>query len=142
MKKPSAVIIGIASGLGAVIGSSAVNLLFKSRGTQVSFDRKLVRVADEINKTLPMMVDRDTRIDSTVPGPGNRFTYVCTLVDLVKEDVDSRELEQTVRPRLIANYKSNPQMKELRERRIELHYQYRDKNWESLFEVIVTPKDF
>ena len=46
-------------------------------------DDSLVKMEDEANKQLPLTVKQDNneiRLDSIIPGPGLRFTYMYTLI--------------------------------------------------------------
>ena len=88
------------------------------------------------------MGDRDTRWDSTGAEPGNKFIYIYTLVNHTKDEMDVPTLEKALRPKIIAGYKTSDQMKSFREHNVELHYQYKDKTGEFVFEIVVSPKDF
>ena len=114
----------------------------KGDQADLSFDQTLVRISSELNKSLPAMMDRETRLDSTLAGPGKRLTYFYTLVNYSRGDLDTSQVQQVLRPRLLANYKSNEQMKDLRDGNVELHYQYKGKGGEFLFELVVAPRDF
>ena len=48
--------------------------------------------------------------------------------------MDPEALRNAIRRILIANYKTSPKMKFMRDHDLELHYEYRDKNGESLLE--------
>lgn len=86
-----------------------------------------MHTASELNKTLPLMVDRNTRLDSSVAGPGNRFAHIYTLVSLTKADVKLEAFREAMRPQLVTMYRSDPSKKSFRERDVELIYQYMDK---------------
>lgn len=116
--------------------------LFLGGGTHRDYDEALLQSAVEMNRTLPMMVDKDTRLDATTAGPGRRFTYSYTLINHAVADLDVSVLQNGLRPSLIANYKSLPQMKEFRDANVELHYQYKDKNGAFVADIMVSPKDF
>src|SRR5450756_2599612 len=101
MKNPLLTII--AAGIGAVIGYYAVQHFLNPRKA-AAFDKALVQISSDMNKNLPMMVDSETRLDSTVAGPGNRITYIYTIVNHAKSEMDISVLKQTVRPQIIASY--------------------------------------
>jgi hypothetical protein len=130
----------IAGIVGAIVAYAVVSNL--QLGSGAHLDKALFNMANELNKNLPMMVDRDTRWDSSGAEPGNKFIYIYTVVNHTKEEADVPALEKALRPQLIANYKTNDQMKYFREHNVELHYQYKDKNGEFVFEIVVSPKDF
>jgi len=100
----------------------------------------LNRVADELNKKLPMMVDGQTRLDQVSAKTGT-LIYSYSLPNEKKGDVDFSALQKILRLNIIANYRT---MKELRKWNVSLDYQYKDKdkNGESIGEILVTTKDF
>jgi hypothetical protein len=130
----------IAGIIGAVVAYAVVSHL--QFGSGAHFDKALFNTANELNKNLPMMGDRDTRWDSTGAEPGNKFIYIYTLVNHTKDEMDVPTLEKALRPKIIAGYKTSDQMKSFREHNVELHYQYKDKTGEFVFEIVVSPKDF
>lgn len=137
MKKPSIILSSIAGFIGALI-AAIVTGHFMSGG----FDKVMMNVASDMNKTLPIMVDKATRLDNTIAGPGNKFSYFFSLVEFAKADVDIEHFRQKMRPKLIAAYRSSPQMKSFRDHNVVLDYQYRDKAGEFICNLVITTKDF
>jgi hypothetical protein len=135
------IITALATALGGVLGTYGYHALTGSN-PDASFDRVMMKEADELNKTLPMMLDKETRLNTTMAGPGNRFTYAFTVVNYTKEQLDSARFVALVRPGIVATYKSNDKMRLMRERGTELHYQYSDKNGVFLTDIVVSPRDF
>lgn len=110
--------------------------------TLVSFDRALVEASKRINATLPMYPEKGVRLDSTVAGPGKQWTNFLTLLEVSRDELDSGGFAESMRPRLIQGYKTNPDMAMFREWQVELHYHYRDKNGATIATIVVSPKDF
>jgi len=104
-----------------------------------SYDKAMMQAASEINKSCPMMVDKETRLDNAVALPDNVFQYNYTLVNMAKSDLDLVQLEEYMRPNLINTVKTNPDMKVNREHRTTFGYYYKDKNGEFLIKILVTP---
>ncbi|HMP82922.1 MAG TPA: hypothetical protein PKA41_09505 [Verrucomicrobiota bacterium] len=129
----------VAAVVGAVIGYAVVSGVI-NKGEH--FDQELVKVADTLNKNLPMSVDQETRWDSTLAGPGNRFTYIYTLVNRTKDGLDVPSFIRAIRPGIISGYKTSDEMKTFRKHNVNLHYQYKDKNGEFVVEIVVSPTDF
>ena len=48
----------------------------------------MMAAASELNKSCPMMVDQDTRLDNAIALPENVFQYNYTLVNLTKDELD------------------------------------------------------
>lgn len=104
-----------------------------------SFDKVMVEVASEINKTCPLMVDQNTRLDNTVAMPNNVFAYNYTLVNLEKQDIDIDEMKNFIEPNVVNNMKTNPDMKIYRKNRTTMTYNYKDKNGEFILKINVSP---
>lgn len=107
-----------------------------------SVDRALELTAAEMNKRAPMMVDPQTRLDKTSTAPNKTLVYHYTLVSLRKADLKQDDLVSKLRPGIIANYKTNAQMKTLRDNNVTLEYQYSDKEGVEVAKFAVNPKDF
>ena len=123
MKQMFGVIVMIAA---AILGYTAVSYLM--RPSAASFDKGLMAAASELNKTLPMMVDNETRFDSAVAGPGRMFFYSYTLVNMSGADVDPADFAAKMTPKLVNNYRTLPQMKTFRNNKVTLNYIYHDKD--------------
>ena len=126
--------------VGVSIGKTVIKSIF-DRKDVVLFDEALVEVAKQLNTTLPMQIDKDTRMDSTIAGPGNRLTYLYTLINFSSNELDQTEFTTIMRPQLVNGYKTNPDMAFFRQNKVELHYHYRDKNGNTIATIIISPKD-
>lgn len=107
-----------------------------------SFDKVMMNAASEINKTCPIMVDRETRLDNVIALPENTLQYNYTLINLTKDQVNIDELKEYIKPAIINNIKTNPDMKAYRENKTTMAYYYKDKNGISLFKLTVTAEDY
>lgn len=104
-----------------------------------SYEQVMMQAASEINKSCPMMVDQETRLDNTIALPENVFQYNYTLVNMEKAIIDVAQMENYLKPILINSVKTSPDMKVNRENKTTMGYHYRDKNGEFLFKILVTP---
>ena len=120
-------------------GSLAVQSYF-SHQRATAFDHALVQTASDLNAKLPMQVDQYTRLDSTAPGPGRRFTYMYTLSGL-PAGVAAADAAAVLRPSLVNAYKTTPQMAVFRDNGVEMHYVYRDNAGKYVTEIVISPKD-
>jgi hypothetical protein len=106
------------------------------------FSRTLVKISNSVNEQCPMVLDKDTRLDTTMAGPGNRLTYYYTLVNYLKSELDSEELKKNIKPNLINNAKTNKDMESFRLNRIELIYIYRDKENIEILRIAIQPDEY
>lgn len=107
-----------------------------------SMDSQLTQLATELNKTCPMMVDKDTRLDNAMAVPGNIFQYNYTLVNYVKDSIDTARVRPLVQQSILSNVKTNPDLKSFRDNKTTLTYSYKDKAGVFLFKVSATPADY
>jgi hypothetical protein len=128
--------VGIAIGVATMIAIK--QFLFQVP----SFDKTMMDVASELNKTCPIMVDQDTRLDNSVALPDNIFQYNYTLVNIEKGTVNVEDLKNYLEPTITNLVKTSPQMQPQRDHEMTLNYFYKDKNGEHLFTVSITPDKY
>jgi hypothetical protein len=129
-------VVAVVVGVGAYF---LVQTLFFEKPT---FDKMMMEAASELNKTCPMMVDKETRLDNAMALPDNTFQYNYTAVNMVKDSVDAGEIQRQIEPGLVNNVKTNPGMKSFRENKVRVLYTYKDKNGVFLFQIEVTPDKY
>ena len=127
---------------GIVVGIVAMVLVQQFFFKSPSFDKQMMQMASELNKTCPVMVDAETRLDNTVALPDKIFTYNYTLVNQVKDSLNVEELKNYLTPLVTNNIKTNPVMKFYRDNKITLSYYYKDKQGVFLFNIDVTPNTY
>ena len=94
--KRSPVVSIIAAVIGGIVGYTLVH---HYANRSADFDQALMATASQINKGLPMMVDKETRLDTTMPGPDKTIIYRYTLINMSAADVSKARLVSAVRPR-------------------------------------------
>jgi len=127
---------------GIVVGIVAMVLVQQFFFKSPSFDKQMMQMASELNKTCPVMVDAETRLDNTVALPDKIFTYNYTLVNQVKDSINVEELKSYLTPLVTNNIKTNPVMKFYRDNKITLSYYYKDKQGVFLLNIDVTPDKY
>jgi hypothetical protein len=137
-KKANPLILVIGLAVGIMAGTVGVRTLFKPQ----SIEQALESTASEMNKRAPMMADKETRLDKTTTAPNKTLVYHYTLINLRAADVQKDLFVKQLRPNIIANYKSHPDMKTLREKGVTLAYEYSDKAGVPIARFEVSPKDF
>ncbi|MBK7762091.1 MAG: hypothetical protein IPI46_01805 [Bacteroidetes bacterium] len=108
-----------------------------------STDYSLVlnQAASEVNKSCPMMIDQETRLDNAVALPTNIFQYNYTLINYSIQDIpDLNALKNNMSPSIINTVKSNPDLKIYRDMKVTMTYNYNDRDGIFLFKIPVTPE--
>jgi hypothetical protein len=117
----------------AIVSYSVQKAFFKP------FDQQLVEAASTINKTCPIMVDEDTRLDNSVALPGNIFQYNYTLINYEREDLNPDTLRKYLEPGIISTVATNPDLKIFRDHLTTMAYSYNDKNGAFVVKLSITP---
>jgi hypothetical protein len=129
-------LIGLVVGIVAfsLVAFGVQQLYFKTP----SFDKEMMQAASEINKTCPVMVDEQTRLDNTVALPDNSFQYNYTLVSLTKAEINLDTVRKYLEPVIVNTIKTNPDLKIYRDHKTTMIYNYKDKNGEFVHKFAVT----
>ena len=140
MKKGNALIQGV---IGAITGAFLLCLIFSCLSCgKDSFDKELMKTAEEINKNCPIMLDKHTRLDNTLAGPGKRFTYNYTLVNFGTDDLDKDKFISLMKPKILNNVMTNKDMEGVRNKDVEIVYVYRSKDNKEVARIVVSPSDY
>jgi len=123
--------------IGQLGGEKLVSIIRKP-----AFDKNLMEIASELNKTCPLMVDSLTRLDNAVALPDRVFQYNYSLISGSKEYIDTEGLKAFLSPRIANDVKTNPGMKFVRDNKVTVNYSYKDLNGEFLFLITVKPEDY
>ncbi len=132
---------GVGAIFGAVIGGVVGSTVGKSVGQSMSVDDALLKAVDQVNKKLPMTVDRDTRWDSTEAGPGLRFTYNYTIVTVLAAEVDAVGFYQEISSRLRSSVCGSPDMQVFFKHGVTVSYSYRGNDGLHISKVDIAPRD-
>lgn len=87
--------------------------------------KQLNAFADEQNKNLPRSVDRETRMDTVLIGPGLKITYAFTMVNLSSDDIADADIQKFRASQMRGVCTS--EMQYLLEKKVVVSYLYRDK---------------
>jgi hypothetical protein len=124
-------IIGVITGqaVGAVVADSQ------------TIESGLRKMADKVNAQMPMVVDRDTQIDTITAGPGARFTYNYTLVRMTSKEVDREDLMHFMRTNVKSSVCSSPNMQTFFRNKVTVGYSYRASDGVHIGKIDITPRD-
>jgi hypothetical protein len=123
--------------IGGIIGQKAMEGVFLK---QTDYTEVLMQVANKINANLPMTINSDTQLVSTV-GFNDSFTYKYKLIgyDLLAMDVE--QFKQAMSPKLKNSVCTSETMSEFRKLKIVVIYSYMDMNHMEIAEFPVDTKD-
>jgi hypothetical protein len=99
------------------------------------FKTREQRICDELNKTLPKMIDSHCRLDHTVPA-FHEIDYLYTIINLNDNDVIT--MQQGMHEAVIDDLFAKPKTKKLLESGERLSYCYRNKKGQVLLSFVVT----
>lgn len=105
-----------------------------------SFDKVMMEAASEINKTCPIMVDQETRLDNAIALPENSLQYNYTLINIENTEVNPDTVKKYIEPGIINLVKTSPDMKIYRDNKTTMIYNYRDKNGVFILKLSITPE--
>ena len=132
-KKSIKTLIGVAVGLVTMV------LVQHYFFAPPSFDKVMMQMVSEINKTCPIMVDKETQFDNAIALPDRVLLYNYTLVNLNKAEINPDTVKKYIEPGIINTVKTNPDMKTLRENKTTFIYNYKDKTGLFVLKITVTP---
>ena len=108
---------------GAIIGKWAVSGLFTQ--SEEDHTKILMQTASELNANLPMNIDADTILVSTI-GVQNKFTYNYSLPNYKKEDIDIPTFLANLTPGITNSVCTIEDMQAFRSMEIVVSYTYLD----------------
>ena len=93
-----------------------------------SISNRMEMIAAEFNKSTPMLLDEETRLDNVKVNNDKSMTYTYTLVTAEKKDIDEAEFSKMMVDYLHNTYMTHPDMEWYRDQGIILNHKYVDKN--------------
>lgn len=127
---------------GYIFGITLIILLQPGCSNQTSIERLLKQTANNLNKSCPMVIDSETRLDNIVVMPNNVFQYNYTLVNIEKKTIDIEDMRNYIEPILINGIKTMPDLKMFRENKVTLAYYYKDKDGFFITRIEITPDKY
>lgn len=121
---------------------SLIISLYPGCSNQTSIEKLLKETANNLNKSCPMIVDSETQLDNVVVMPGNVFQYNYTLVNMQRETIDIEGMRNYIKPILINNIKTSPELKIYRDNKVTLAYYYKDRDGVYLTKIEITPDKY
>ena len=110
--------------------------------SDTAVEKILTKAANDMNKTCPTMVDRETRLDNTIVLPGKIFQYNYTFIHWTKDSLDFARLQNEMEPAILNGVKTNPDLKVYRDHNVTMAYNYADMKGVFLFKIMITPEKY
>ena len=125
----------------AGFGSLFSSMLGRPGGEDMNVDEALVRMSEKMNRTMPIAVDGDTRLDKISAEPGQQIAYHYTMLNVRSKDVNTTNFYKTFRPTLQKRVCGSDDLKVFFRNRITVAYAYRGKDGEDIGKLAFSPKD-
>ncbi len=131
------IVIAFAGGIGKLVGKSTSERFFEGK-KESELNSVLMQAASQINQNLPMMIDSETRLDSTV-GINKKFRYNYTMINYSVEELDPKSFSETMRPQLVNAVCTTKEMEVFMKNGVPVTYAYHGKNGKQLTTITVEP---
>jgi len=105
-------------------------------------DAQLRQTTSIINLRCPIILDSETRLDSSGTAPGKNIIYYYTLFNKGKSEINTDEARQILTQQLIQNIQASEEMRMMRLWRVTFDYIYFDKNRNKIIEIRITPDNY
>lgn len=128
-----------------VLGVAALLMMsFNAQAEELLSDDEiqssLIAVANEMNQMTPIMVDDDTRLDSTI-ALKRSFLYLYTLVGYTADQLDPELFLQAIEPLLLQELCSSEDMAGFLDNDIDTIYVYRGNDGNQITSVTIRAGD-
>lgn len=104
--------------------------------------RVLMKSANQLNRTLPIILNKHIRLFSVTSSPTEKKLILYFAILDLNREVSEEELTELVRPGLISLYKTSPGLEFARKHNVELVADYIDEYGNVLASISISPKDF
>ena len=89
-----------------------------------NLDQTLANVSAHLNRSVPLTLDADTRLDRVTSGPGRRLSYHYTLTSVQSKAFKRAEFQKLIREPLQAKLCSSKEMRGFLVRGVTIAYDY------------------
>lgn len=125
----------------AIINAPSQPVEQPKAGVDVAIQEALRQASNKINGGLPMMVDKETRLESTVPGPGKKWTYLYTITSATSSDISQIELQDALAVVIRNGVCTSEDMAVFVKNGVQIIYRYRGSDGGIIGDIVVNPQD-
>lgn len=101
-------------------------------GQERSIDEALRKVSAQMNRKVPMNVDKATRLDKVSSEPGHQLIYHYTLLETSSNDIKSAEFTSQINPSLTQRVCGSSEMQVFLQNGVTLTFLYRGNDGKPL----------
>jgi hypothetical protein len=132
---------GLGEIFGALIGSAVGKTAGKAFVDPQTAEAALRKMTEQVNARMPMTVDKDTRLDNLLAGPGARFSYNYTIITATSREIDRTYLMNHLQSKVKAGVCSSPDMQVFFKNKVTVGYSYRASDGVFVGKIDITPRD-
>ncbi|MDZ7623041.1 MAG: hypothetical protein U5J96_01150 [Ignavibacteriaceae bacterium] len=107
-----------------------------------SVDEQLKMISAQVNKQCPILIDNETRLDSTVSGSDKMMIYYYTLTQQLKTNINIDEAREFLTYQIINYIRTKDEMRFMRENDVTFRYKYKDKAFVDVLDIVITESDY
>ncbi|WP_163216973.1 hypothetical protein [Bacteroides sp. 224] len=138
LSKKQKIALIVFSAIGFVVAYSLSSSLFST-----SVEDEIGKIAVEMSKSCPKMMDEFTRLDSVVsPKNSRNIKYCYTLSGINEDSLDLNAVHSNLREVIITGIKTSKDMKYLKKHDVVFDYLYFGKNKKKLMEIKILPTEY
>lgn len=123
-------------------GAFLMILHLQCNSDEKALNKRLTRMAVELNESTPVMLDQYTRFDKASVVPGNMFQYQYTVLNTENPDSLVEIGLQSLRENIRNEFSTNPQLAVFKENNVVLEYVYKDKNDRTIRTLRIDPEEY
>ena len=130
-------VIVFSGAIGKLVGKSSVDNYYsgKKEGT---IDGVLLQTSSKLNEKLPMMVNSETRLDSTV-GTNKTMRYNYTLINYSATNISAQDISKALGQKLVNNVCTTKSMQIFVKNGITVSYAYHGNEGKQITVISVAP---
>lgn len=141
MKKILLIVVLAIAGYALLRCTPAGKRAFERMEVSNEAGRHLRQAEAQINSTAPKMLDQFTRVDGAKAGPGKRFMYLYTIINVNSDTVNLTAWRNQVAPALKQQIKKTRGVRTLFEAGVTVTYRYSGADGALIGEIIITPQE-
>ena len=108
----------------------------------LSVDKELLLISNEINKRAPITVDSMTRLDNVQALTGKRLQYNYTITNADIDQIDTSILKSNTKETMSNMLKTNPKSKYFRDNEIDIVVNYVDQKGIYVCNLTIPSKEY